>query len=86
MHKLISAIFVTAAVLGVTATVCAQDAESSVQVRFYDMGEFIVDGDIKRPLDDLYIARHKPKFTRLLKLQKSFLPKIKQSAKGHLKP
>ena len=48
--------------------------------RFYDMGEWVIDGEIKRPTALWVQARKRPRFDPLLRLKKSFLPHIAQSA------
>ena len=49
--------------------------------KFYDFSEQIIDGEIKKPTT-LYIDhRTQVKFGRLLKLKKSFLPRMLRTAK-----
>tara|TARA_R110001583_G_scaffold70308_1_gene198981 strand:+ start:1546 stop:1815 length:270 start_codon:yes stop_codon:yes gene_type:complete len=49
--------------------------------KFYDFSEQLIDGQIKKPTS-LYIdSRDKVKFERLLRLKKSFLPKLFDTAK-----
>ncbi len=44
--------------------------------KFYDFSEQLIDGEIKKPTN-LYIdSRESVKFDRLLRLKKSFLPKL----------
>ena len=59
---------------------------SSVQAKqpkakFYDFSEQLIDGEIKKPTTLYTDARDKVKFERLLKLKKSFLPKLFDTAK-----
>ena len=49
--------------------------------KFYDFNEQIIDGEIKKPTTLYTNARQKVKFDRLLKLKKSFLPKLFDTAK-----
>ena len=49
--------------------------------KFYDFNEQIIDGEIKKPTTLYTSAREKVKFDRLLKLKKSFLPKLFDTAK-----
>ena len=49
--------------------------------KFYDFNEQIIDGEIKKPTTLYTDARDKVKFDRLLKLKKSFLPKLFATAK-----
>ena len=49
--------------------------------KFYDFGEQLIDGEIRKPTA-LYInTRDRAKFSRLLKLKKSFLPKLFSTSK-----
>ena len=50
--------------------------------KFYDFNEQVIDGQIKKPTALYTDARQKVKFDRLLKLKKSFLPEILNSAKN----
>jgi len=50
--------------------------------KFYDFSEQVIDGQIKKPTALYTDARQKIKFDRLLKLKKSFLPDILNSAKN----
>jgi len=49
--------------------------------KFYDFSEQIIDGEIKKPTTLFTDAREAVKFERLLKLKKSFLPKLFSSSK-----
>ena len=49
--------------------------------KFYDFNEQIIDGEIKKPTTLYTDARDKVKFDRLMKLKKSFLPKLFATAK-----
>ena len=49
--------------------------------KFYDFSEQIIDGEVKKPTT-LYIDhREQVRFGRLLKLKKSFIPRLLVSAK-----
>jgi len=50
--------------------------------KFYDFSEQVIDGQIKKPTALYTDARQKVKFDRLLKLKKSFMPEILNSAKN----
>ena len=56
----------------------AQDG--SVKEKFYNFDDMLIDGDFKTPQGMYENARDKAKFDRLLKLKKSFLPKIQETA------
>tara|TARA_Y100000310_G_scaffold11989_1_gene12455 strand:- start:905 stop:1180 length:276 start_codon:yes stop_codon:yes gene_type:complete len=49
--------------------------------KFYDFSEQVIDGHIKKPTALYTDSRQKVKFDRLLKLKKSFIPDILNSAK-----
>ena len=61
---------------------CISEAHAkNVKSKFYDFSEQLIDGQIKKPTS-LYIdSRDKVKFERLLRLKKSFLPKLFDTAK-----
>jgi len=49
--------------------------------KFYDFNEQLIDGEIKKPTTLYTDARNKVKFGRLLRLKKSFIPKLLVTAK-----
>jgi len=49
--------------------------------KFYDFNEQLIDGEVKKPTTLYTDARQQVKFDRLLKLKKSFLPKLFATAK-----
>ena len=51
------------------------------KAKFYDFSDQIIDGEIKRPTTLYTNARERVKFDRLLKLKKSFLPELFDTAK-----
>ena len=53
----------------------------SPRAKFYDFSEQVIDGQIKKPTALYTDSRQKVKFNRLLKLKKSFLPDVLESAK-----
>ena len=60
-----------------TTAVTAKQPKS----KFYDFNEQIIDGEVKKPTT-LYIDhRTQVKFGRLMKLKKSFLPRMLRTAK-----
>ena len=62
--------------LNATATVAKQPKS-----KFYDFNEQIIDGEIRKPTTLYTDAREQVRFDRLLKLKKSFLPKLFATAK-----
>ncbi len=59
----------------------AQAAPPEPNAKFYDFSEQVIDGHIKKPTALYTDSRQKVKFGRLLKLKKSFLPAILDTAK-----
>ncbi len=51
------------------------------KAKFYDFSEQIIDGERKKPTTLYTDSRQQVKFDRLLKLKKSFLPKLFATAK-----
>ena len=51
------------------------------KAKFYDFNEQLIDGEIKKPTTLYTDSRERVKFDRLLKLKKSFLPKLFSTAK-----
>ena len=51
------------------------------RAKFYDFSEQLIDGEIKKPTSLYVDSREKVKFDRLLRLKKSFLPKLFDTAK-----
>ena len=49
--------------------------------KFYDFGEQVIDGEIKKPTTLYVDTKKKVKFQRLLSLKKSFIPQIEESSK-----
>ena len=59
------------------STALAQQPKS----KFYDFGEQVIDGEIKKPTTLYVDIKKKVKFQRLLSLKKSFIPQIEESSK-----
>ena len=51
------------------------------KAKFYDFNEQIIDGERKKPTTLYTDSRQQVKFGRLLKLKKSFLPRLFNTAK-----
>tara|TARA_R110000824_G_scaffold234072_2_gene422553 strand:- start:2594 stop:2818 length:225 start_codon:yes stop_codon:yes gene_type:complete len=56
-------------------------AKPPVKSKFYNFNEQLIDGHIRKPTVTYVDHREKAKFERLLKLKKSFLPKLFQTAR-----
>lgn len=88
MKTMLRFAMVLAAVVAFGAPAMAQEAPKagapsggSVKSRFYDFSDQLIDGDIKKPTTLYTDARQRVKFDRLLRLKKSFLQPMLQSAK-----
>lgn len=60
---------------------CPEAMGKQPKSKFYDFNDQIIDGQIKKPTTLYTDARDKVKFDRLMKLKKSFLPKLFATAK-----
>ena len=76
MKYVISFLVFVFIILNMTAIVFAQPRS-----KFYDFNEQLIDGEIKKPTTLYTDAREKVKFDRLLRLKKSFLPDLFDTAK-----
>ena len=56
-------------------------ASKQPKSKFYDFNEQLIDGEVKKPTTLYTDARQQVRFDRLLKLKKSFLPKLFVTAK-----
>jgi hypothetical protein len=56
-------------------------AKKPLKSKFYDFNEQLIDGEVKKPTTLYTNARQKVKFDRLLRLKKSFLPRLFRTAK-----
>ena len=80
MKKFVFTVVAAAFVAGVWAPVSAL-AEGPVKSKFYDFSDQLIDGDIKKPTTLFTDARQKVKFDRLLRLKKSFIEPMLDTAK-----
>jgi len=80
MKKFVFTVVAAAFVAGVLAPVSAL-AEGPVKSKFYDFSDQLIDGDIKKPTTLFTDARQKVKFDRLLRLKKSFIEPMLDTAK-----
>ena len=60
---------------------CTEAIGKTPKSKFYDFNEQIIDGEIKKPTTLYMDSKEQVKFDRLLKLKKSFLPKLFATAK-----
>jgi len=56
-------------------------AQTKPKSKFYDFGEQVIDGEIKKPTALFTDSKKKVKFDRLLKLKKSFIPDLMNTSK-----
>ena len=77
MKYLISVIVFIFIILNTTAISMAKQPRA----KFYDFNEQLIDGEIKKPTTLYTDVRDKVKFDRLLRLKKSFLPDLFDTAK-----
>lgn len=54
---------------------------TNTKSKFYDFSEQLIDGEIKKPTALYTSSRAKVKFERLLRLKRSFLPDLMETAK-----
>lgn len=78
MKRIIILVVLTILVFLVTITAVMAKSPKS---KFYDFNEQLIDGEVKRPTTLYTDARENVKFERLLRLKKSFLPKLFDTAK-----
>ena len=56
-------------------------AQTKPKSKFYDFGEQVIDGEIKKPTALFTDSKKKFKFDRLLKLKKTFIPDLMETSK-----
>ena len=77
MKYLISFLVFIFIILNTTAITMAKQPRA----KFYDFNEQLIDGEIKKPTTLYTGSRDKVRFDRLLRLKKSFLPELFDTAK-----
>ena len=55
-------------------------AQKKPKSKFYDFGEQVIDGEIKKPTALYVDGRKRVEFDRLLKLKKTFIPELMKTA------
>ena len=73
--------FLSILVLFAVVSIVLPAIAKSPRAKFYDFSEQLIDGEIKKPTTLYTDAREAVKFNRLLRLKKSFLPKLFMTAK-----
>ena len=56
-------------------------AKGAPKSKFYDFSEQLIDGEVKKPTTLYLNTRKQVRFNRLMKLKKSFLPRLFLTAK-----
>ena len=56
-------------------------AQTKPKSKFYDFGEQVIDGEIKKPTALFTDSKKKVQFDRLLKLKKTFIPDLMETSK-----
>jgi len=56
-------------------------AQTKPKSKFYDFGEQVIDGEIKKPTALFTDSKKKVQFDRLLKLKKTFIPHLMNTSK-----
>ena len=79
--KKLSLLFLTSVFFLTTLLQTSVVAAKQPKAKFYDFSEQLIDGEIKKPTTLYTDARESVKFGRLLKLKKSFLPKLFNTSK-----
>ena len=62
----------------------ASNPPSSTKSKFYDFSEQLIDGQIRKPSVTYTNGRERVRFSRLLRLKRSFLPKIFDTARNRV--
>ena len=82
MKKVLSsAIIFTVILMFIASSALSAPPKRNVKSKFYDFNEQLIDGEIKKPTNLYVDSRQRVKFDRLLKLKKSFLPSLFNTAK-----
>ena len=84
MNRIIPLLYALLGLLLVLAILMLGEVKAEppkTRAKFYDFSEQVIDGQIKKPTALYTDSRQKVKFNRLLKLKKSFIPQVLESAK-----
>jgi len=79
--KLLLKVFFATCIISVILCLNISTIAKEPKAKFYDFSEQLIDGEINKPTSLYLDARKKVIFNRLLKLKKSFLPKLFDTAK-----
>jgi len=81
VSKLFKSIVFVIVCFFIAATVGQAIAKPPAKSKFYDFSEQLIDGEIRRPTALYTDSRQKVKFERLLRLKRSFLRELFNTAK-----
>ena len=81
IQKKTIAMIVAIALIIITPLAFAKKPPASSRSKFYDFSDQLIDGEIKKPTALYTDARKKVKFERLLRLKKSFLRPLFDTAR-----
>ena len=74
-------VFLTIIMLLIFCSAASATPPNRNRSKFYDFSEQLIDGEIRKPTAIYVDAREKARFKRLLRLKKSFLPKLFETSK-----
>jgi hypothetical protein len=77
-------IVIVAIILASLLSTAVAEGAPPKRAKFYDFSEQVIDGQIKRPTALYTDSRQKVKFNRLLKLKKSFVRDMLDTAKENV--
>ena len=81
MRNKIKSFLIFLLAVSIFATTSIAIGKPPARSKFYDFSEQLIDGEVKKPTTLYTDSRQRVKFDRLLRLKKSFLPKLFETAK-----
>ena len=66
----------------IAGTAIGAPPNKNVKSKFYDFGEQVIDGELKKPTGTYTSGRSAVRFKRLLDLKRSFLPNLYSTSKS----
>lgn len=81
MRNKIKSFLIFLLAVSIFATTSIATGKPPARSKFYDFSEQLIDGEVKKPTTLYTDSRQRVKFDRLLRLKKSFLPKLFETAK-----
>jgi hypothetical protein len=68
----------------ITVLLVSTTVHAKSKAKFYDFSDQLIDGTIKKPSTIYMESRSRAKFAKLLKLKKSFIPRLLMTGKESL--